>query len=159
MKRMLLCFLLGVGAGAGGYWCLQQDANKARLGQARTGMVTNAQRMAGAISSKVGELSVDNIREEMARTSVVVRDKARAVGQSIAEAAANARITASIKSRLLTEPGLSALAINVDTTDGVVTLSGKVPSHEQVGKAMKLALETDGVRKVISTLQISVAGG
>jgi osmotically-inducible protein OsmY len=156
---MLLCFLIGVGTGAVGYWYLQQDAGKARLTQARTGMITNAQRMAGAVSGKFGELSVDNIREEMARTSVVVRDKARAVGQSIAEAAVNARITAAIKAKLLAEPGLSVLAINVDTTDGVVTLSGKVPLHEQIGRVMKLALETDGVHKVISTLQVSAASG
>jgi osmotically-inducible protein OsmY len=156
---MLLCFLLGVGTGAGGYCYLQQDAGKARLEQARTGMITNAQRMAGAVSGKFAELSVDNIKEEMARTSVVVRDKARAVGQSIAEAAANARTTAAIKARLLAEPGLSSLAINVDTTDGVVTLSGKVSSHEQIGRVVKIALEAEGVHKVISTLQVSVSSG
>jgi osmotically-inducible protein OsmY len=33
-----------------------------------------------------------------------------------------------------------------------------VESHEQVARAVKLALETDGVRKVISTLQIVPVG-
>jgi osmotically-inducible protein OsmY len=36
-----------------------------------------------------------------------------------------------------------------------VTLSGRVESHDQVAKAVKLALETDGVHKVISTLQVN----
>jgi osmotically-inducible protein OsmY len=156
---MLFCFLLGMATGAWGYWYLQRDASKARLEQAGTGVMTNAQRMAGAISGKFGELSADGIKEEMARTSVVVRDKARAVGQSIAEVAANARITAALKAKLLAEPGLSALAINVDTTDGVVTVSGKVASHDQVARVVKLALETDGVHKVISTLQVSAVRG
>jgi osmotically-inducible protein OsmY len=42
----------------------------------------------------------------------------------------------------------------VSTTDGVVTLSGKVDSAQLVSRAMLLALETGGVRQVISTLQI-----
>ena len=49
---------------------------------------------------------------------------------------------------------LSALSISVNTTAGVVTLSGFVNSTEDISKAMLLALETDGVREVISTLQV-----
>jgi osmotically-inducible protein OsmY len=154
MKRMLFCFLLGVGAGAGGYWYLQQEAGKAQLEQARSQVVSNAQRFAGAIKDKIGEFTVDDVKQEMARTSMVVREKAKTAGQSIADATANARITAAIKTKLVAEPGLSAFAINVDTTDGLVTLSGKVESHEQVASAVKVALETDGVHKVISTLQV-----
>ena len=157
MKRMLFCFLLGLGTGAGGYWYLQQDAGKARLAQARSEVVTNAQKVASAIKDKINEWSADDIREEMARSSMVVREKAKAAGQSIAGAAANARVTAAIKAKLFAEPGVPALDINVDTTDGLVTLSGKVGSHEQIAKAVKLALETEGVHKVISTLQVTVA--
>src|SRR5436190_22964748 len=153
MKRMLFCFLLGAGTGAGVYWYLQQDAGKARFAQARSEVVTNAQKVAGAIKDKINEWSVDDIREEMARSSMVVRDKAKAAGQSIAGVASNARLTTAIKAKLVAEPGLPGFNINVDTTDGLVTLSGKVGSHEQISKAVKLALETDGVHKVISTLQ------
>ena len=151
---MLFCFLLGMAAGAGGYWYLQQETGKAQLEQARSQVVSNAHKVASTIKDKINELSVDDIKEEMARTSMVVREKAKAAGQSIAGATANARITASIKTKLVAEPGLSAFAINVDTTDGLVTLSGKVESHDQVAKAVKLALETDGVHKVVSTLQV-----
>jgi len=157
MKRMLFCFLLGLGTGAGGYWYLQQDAGKARLAQARSEAVTNAQRVAGAIKDKINEWSVDDIREEMVRSSMVVREKAKAAGQSIAGAAANVRVITAIKAKLVAEPGLPAFSINVDTTDGLVTLSGKVGSHEQIAKAVRLALETEGVHKVISTLQVTAA--
>ena len=85
-------------------------------------------------------------------------EKAKSAGQSIAGAAANARTTTTIKAKFVTEPGLPSFSINVDTTDGLVTLSGKVESHEQVARAVKLALETDGVHKVISTLQIVPVG-
>jgi len=155
---MLFCFILGVATGAGGYWYLQQDAGKARLEQARAQMITNAQKVASSIKERINEITVDEIKDEMARSSTVVREKARAAGQSITGAAANARITAAIKARLVAEPGLSAFAINVDTTDGFVTLSGKVESHEQIARAVKLALETDGVHKVVSTLQVTPHG-
>jgi osmotically-inducible protein OsmY len=157
MKRMLFCFLLGAAAGAGGYWYLQQEAGKAHLEQARSGVVSNAHKFANALKDKISEFTVDDIKEEMTRTSMVVREKAANAGHSIADATANARITATIKTKLVAEPGLSAFAINVDTTDGLVTLSGKVETHEQVATAVKVALGTDGVGKVISTLQVHAA--
>jgi osmotically-inducible protein OsmY len=151
---MLFCFLLGIGTGAGGYWYLQQDAGKAHLEQARHQVVSNAQKVASSIKEKLNEISVDDIKEEMARSSMVVREKARGAGQVIADAAGNARITAAIKTKLVTDSSLPAFSINVDTTAGLVTLSGKVETHDQVAKAVKLALETDGVHKVVSTLQV-----
>jgi len=154
MKRMLFCFLLGVGTGGFGHWYFQQEAGKKQLEQARAQVVSNAQMMATTIKDKFNELTVDDIKEEMARTSMIVREKAKSAGQSIAGATANARITASIKTKLISEPGLSAFAINVDTTDGLVSLSGKVDSYDHVARAVKLALETEGVYKVISTLQV-----
>ena len=161
MKRMIFCFLLGIGTGAGGYWYLQQDVGKARLEQARSQVVTNAQRAATAIKDKIYEVGaeeVKDVKEQIARTGTVVKEKAMSAGQSIAGAASNAKTTGVIKSKLVAEPGLPSFTINVDTTDGLVTLSGKVESHEQVARAVKLALETNGVRKVISTLQIVPVG-
>lgn len=157
MKRMLFCFLLGLGTGAGGYWYLQQDAAKAHLAQAQSEVVTNAQKFAAAMKAKMSDWSAEGVYEEMARSSMVVREKAKAAGQSVAGAAANARITATVKAKLVAEPGLSAFSINVDTTDGFVTLSGKVDSPDHVARAVKLALDTDGVHKVVSTLQIAPA--
>lgn len=154
MKRMLFCFLLGVGTGGFGHWYFQQESGKRQLEQARAQVVSNAQMMATTIKDKFNELSVEDIKEEMARTSMIVREKAKSAGQSIAGATANARITALIKTKLISEPGLSAFAINVDTTDGLVSLSGKVDSYDHVARAVKLALETEGVHKVISTLQV-----
>ena len=68
---------------------------------------------------------------------------------------ADARISTAIKGKLAADPDLSALAISVNSTQGVVTLSGTVPSHQALSKAIRLALETEGVHKVESTLQVS----
>jgi hyperosmotically inducible periplasmic protein len=80
---------------------------------------------------------------------------ANALGEKIADSAADARVTAAIKAKLAVDPDLSALAISVSTTSGIVTLSGKVGSAELVGKAMLVALETEGVRDVIATMQVA----
>jgi osmotically-inducible protein OsmY len=154
MKRMLFSFLLGVVAGSGGYWYLQQDAGKAQLEQARFQVVSNANAVATGIKDKFNNLSVEEIKEEMARTSMVVREKAVGAGQAIADATSNSQITAAIKTKLVAEPGVPSFSINVDTTRGLVTLSGKVETHEQVAKAVKVALGTEGVHKVVSTLQV-----
>jgi hyperosmotically inducible protein len=66
----------------------------------------------------------------------------------------DARITAAIKAKLLTSKELSAWNISVNTTAGVVTLSGIVDSPDEIGRAMVIAMDAEGVREVISTLQV-----
>ena len=105
-------------------------------------------------SSDLFSLSGPQIREELERSGKVVRKKAQEVGEVIADATADARTTAAIKGKLVKDPNLSALRISVNTTQGVVTLSGTVASTDEISQAMKLALETDGVREAISTLQV-----
>ena len=147
-------FILGAAAGAWGYWYFEQEQNKKKLVEAKGSVVTNAERVTGAIQEKVHEIRTDDIKREIEHSGVVVREKARQAGSAISDVTANARTTAAIKAKLFAEPGVSAMSINVDTSDGLVTLSGTVSSHEEVAKAVKIAMETDGAQKVISTLQV-----
>src|SRR5262245_46648105 len=103
---------------------------------------------------KVSTLDVREITEEMKRTGRVVRRKVTKAARTVQEVTEDARTTAAIKTRLALDPDLSALEISVDTTDGVVTLAGRVSSPENLAKAIRIALEEDGVREVISTLQV-----
>jgi osmotically-inducible protein OsmY len=96
----------------------------------------------------------DDIKEELSRTGKVLRRQVREVSAVVADASADAAITAKIKAKFALDSHLSATAISVNTTDGRVTLAGNVSSHQQIGKAMLIALETDGVRDVISTLHV-----
>jgi osmotically-inducible protein OsmY len=96
----------------------------------------------------------EDIAEEMSRTGKVLRRQARDFGAAVADASSDAAVTAKIKAKLAIDPDLSAVSIYVNTTDGRVTLAGNVSSHDQIGKAMLVALETDGVREVNSTLQV-----
>jgi hyperosmotically inducible protein len=63
-------------------------------------------------------------------------------------------ITTSVKTAVLAEPGLSTLKIEVDTKDGVVTLSGTVASTELKSRATQIAQNTSGVRSVIDNLAV-----
>ena len=88
----------------------------------------------------------------------VVRRKVVDASKTIAEVTEDARTTAAIKAKLAADPGLSALDISVDTTDGRVTLAGRADSPEAVARALGIALEQDGVQEVISTIQVRGQG-
>jgi|SRR5580704_5603625 hypothetical protein len=99
-------------------------------------------------------LGGDDVRDELKSTGKVLRRQARDFGIVMASASADTAITTKIKARYAMEHDLSLFGISVNTTDGRVTLAGNVTSHAQIGKAMLIALETDGVREVNSTLQV-----
>lgn len=154
MKRVFLAFVVGAMAGAFAAWYIDRETHKDPLTQARDSVTGAANRVKASVQEKISEIRTEDIKRELERGGLIVREKATKVGAAISDATANARTTAVIKGKLLKEPGLSSLSINVDTTDGLVTLSGTVPSHEEVAKAVRLAMETEGVTKVVSTLQV-----
>lgn len=94
-------------------------------------------------------LSPDNIRRELAETGRVIRNKALVAGARIDDA----RIVSVVKAKYVLDDTLKALDINVDCRDGNVTLRGRAPSAEAIGRAVALALETDGVTEVNSELK------
>ena len=154
--RILLALIVGLALGAGVVWYFGSNHSKSQV-QSAADQVGNAAKSAGdAIQEKlrVLDLRPQDVKDELARSGQVVRRKAQEAGQAIADATADARITASIKGKLVTNRDLSALSISVNTTAGIVTLSGTVPSADAISKAMLLAMETDGVKEVISTLQV-----
>lgn len=69
----------------------------------------------------------------------------------------DAAITAQVKSKLAADPEVAAHNIDVDTNEGVVTLSGRVDDGAERSEAEKLARNTDGVRRVINNLKVGDA--
>jgi hyperosmotically inducible periplasmic protein len=57
-------------------------------------------------------------------------------------------ITTKVKTSLLADPTVSAFAISVDTSRGVVSLTGIVNSAGERARAIQIAQETGGVRRV-----------
>ena len=81
----------------------------------------------------------------------------RATSQA-ANAVEDAAITAKVKSAIIAEPGLSALRIDVDTKDGVVTMSGVVENSTLKDRATQTAQQVSGVRSVIDNLAVKSTG-
>lgn len=67
----------------------------------------------------------------------------------------DAGITARIDTAYMVNPHLSAVAIDVDTDHGVVTLAGKVPSDVHRDLAVSIARSADGVRDVHDRLTVT----
>ena len=66
----------------------------------------------------------------------------------------DATITARVKTAILNDPQIGAMKIDVETTRGVVTLSGIVDSQADASRAIQLATQAAGANDVKSTLQI-----
>jgi hypothetical protein len=154
--RVLLSLIIGIVLGIAAVWYFQHNKSNSQFHSAGEEIKNTAQSAGSALDEKLRSLHLDrdSITNELARTGRVIRDKANTAGQAIKDATADARVTAAIKAKFVKDFDLSAWDIHVSTTDGVVTLSGKVSSPELIGKAMELALDTDGARQVISTLQV-----
>jgi osmotically-inducible protein OsmY len=57
-------------------------------------------------------------------------------------------ITTKVKSSFVADSTVSALDISVETTQGVVNLTGIVNNEQERQRAIQIAQETDGVKKV-----------
>jgi hyperosmotically inducible periplasmic protein len=85
------------------------------------------------------------------------KDKTAAAAHKTAEVVTDAEITSAVKTKLLADTTVGGLKIDVDTKNGVVTLSGDVKSAAERTQAVHLARETKGVKKVVSKLTLEPA--
>ena len=74
--------------------------------------------------------------------------------RSFEEITSDAGITSSINTKFLKDDLVSAIDVNVDTHNGVVTLKGVVDNHAVARRAYDLAYSVEGVTQVISKLTI-----
>ena len=70
------------------------------------------------------------------------------------EAVTDAGVTAAVKTRLLADPDVAGLKIDVDTNDKVVTLTGTVATAAQKTEAESIARDTTGVDRVVNNLRV-----
>lgn len=108
-----------------------------------------AEGTAGSASDKAGD-AAEKIGEAAKATGAAA---AQAV-QDATPVVADAGITAAVKTRLLADPDVAGLRIDVDTKAKVVTLTGTVRTAAQVAEAEKIAKETSGVARVVNNLKV-----
>ncbi len=91
------------------------------------------------------------IKEGATEAGQQVGDKAEDLGEKIEDGS----ITSAIKMKFANDELVSASDIDVDTTDGHVTLTGTVGSQAEADRAMQIGRSVDGVKTVHSKLIIA----
>ena len=81
---------------------------------------------------------------------VATENAADKTGEVITDAA----ITSAVKTKFLADSDVAGLKIDVDTSNGVVTLNGTVKSKAEMDKAMAIARDSKGVKRVVSHLKV-----
>ena len=76
---------------------------------------------------------------------------------TVACAQTDAGITTNVKTKLAADDTVKAYKVDVDTRNGVVTLSGEVESAAAKEQALQIARQTDGVRDVIDQIHVGEA--
>ena len=86
-----------------------------------------------------------------------LQDRAREAADKAKDAMpdlSDASITTKVKSKFLGDTDVPGLKIDVDTKDGVVTLTGTVETAAEKQRAMELAKATDGVKSVVDRIKV-----
>ena len=160
MRRFFNGLVLGIVVGAIGYWYAQskvrQHSPLEQREAAQTAPGANKTTLADEWRARLDALNLraDKIKDELANGGKVFRRNAEDQGTKVSDAAADARIVTAIKAKYAVDSNLSVWQISVACTGGHVTLSGMVNTPEDVGRAVALALEAEGVRDVVSTIQV-----
>lgn len=66
----------------------------------------------------------------------------------------DAAVITAVKAKLATELGVAAAAIDVDSTDGIVTLQGAVSSAAEKSRAEEVAKAVQGVKSITNNLTV-----
>lgn len=114
---------------------------------------TAGQRLDSAVA-KTEQVAADTQR----KMEVAAKDAGAATREAAAKAAAvmdDAGITAKVSAGLAKEPDLSAVKIDVDTRNGIVTLNGPVKTPEARSRAAQIAQSVDGVNSVVNHLTVN----
>ncbi len=120
-----------------------------------------AKKVAGATkdaATKTGEVTKDAAvktaevtRDAAVKTGEVTKDTASKTGEVVTDG----WITSRVKTKFMADDTLRASAINVDTDNHVVTLTGAVPNAAARASALAMAKEVEGVRRVVDKLKVT----
>ena len=144
MKKHVIVFLVGLVIGTAGYWTF-------RDGPLATKVRENA--LVQKVGEHLDERVTSRLKEEMEKQGKITMSKP--AGLSIPQLE-NGRLSDLVKAKIAAEPMLSDTSIKVDVKDGEVSLQGTAASYEQVARAMRLGLDCDATRTVVSTIQVKV---
>ncbi len=103
-----------------------------------------------AVGAKMAAGAKQDARDAPARAA----DNTRLMGASSSDSVDDATITSKVNASLAADRDLSAIRIDVDTQNGVVTLSGPAPSVTARERASEIARGVKGVSSVNNQLTL-----
>lgn len=139
------------------------DAAVANTGQAASEVKQGAQSATSSARETVQEAATATKEKaaEVGSTAMgaasETKDKAASAAGTAGEKVDDAQITARVNAGLTADKDLSAASIDVDTREGVVTLSGTVPSVAAKTRADEIAKNAKDVRSVNNQLTVSAS--
>lgn len=168
--RFLFVFILGLTLGALALYYYEHRAVPANVSATASASSSSARDAANRAADKTRAAAADfsetfaqklrdwhltsaDIHADLARGKDIARQNASRASEKVSDV----RIAAMIKAKYVLDRDLSAGAISVESRGGDVTLSGTVASEALVGRAVGLALDTDGVHHVTAKLQVVAA--
>lgn len=113
---------------------------------------TVGEKLDGAIE-QTQEAAASTHEDLQAAAGDMKREGEEAV-QAVSDSAADLAITAKVKAALAADDQLSAVGINVDTLNAVVSLQGPAPTMEAAERATVLAQAVEGVSSVKNMLTV-----
>jgi osmotically-inducible protein OsmY len=110
------------------------------------------------VSSRITEwrLGASELQSDLDKGTTIVRTKDSVVGAPTG-ATDDDVIKTMVKGKLQADSQVSNASIDVDAKNGEVTLKGSADKADIVGRAIALALDTQGVTKVSSDVKVSSA--
>jgi hyperosmotically inducible periplasmic protein len=146
--KVFVGILLGIAIAVMALWFMGRDGRtrddvRDELSEVGQEIREGAEDVAGRIREGVDDIDTDRIQENV-----------REGGRRIADSSADALVTGKVKAQFAIDSEVSAMRIAVDTTDGMVTLSGRASSQAEIDRAVDLARRVEGVREVVSTIQV-----
>jgi len=109
-----------------------------------TGVVDNQQHAAKAVEIARNVSGVKSVRDNLQ------------IGKlSVGEYVDDTVLVSKVKAKLMAEPGVHSLNIDVDAQKGVVTLTGMVENGKEKSLALSAARSVEGVVQVVDNLKMS----
>jgi hyperosmotically inducible protein len=117
--------------------------------------MTAGQRLDGAVAD--AKRAADETRQEAKQAVAGAEATAARAAEQAAQATTDMGITAKVNAALVADDKLKATKINVDTREGMVTLTGKAPDSQSRERATTLASAVNGVKHVNNQLVVSTS--
>lgn len=132
--------------------CDSADSSKT-VGQKFDGVIAKTERAAIDVKDAT-KASIDSASAALREGAAQAKVTAQNATANVTFSGEDAAITASVAAGLIKDPDLSALKIDVDTRQGVVSLYGPAPSEAARLRATDIAKAVKGVSSVDNKLTV-----